>query len=77
MNLGYAEGMRALTVADHCRTSLDRPGCVELAALGWQPIERVVWLGAAVCRHHCKCELHFRGKQGTLVTQLNPSTLSL
>jgi len=76
-NLGYTEGLRVLTVADHCHTSLDRPGCVELAALGWQPIERVVWLGAAVCRHHCKCELHFRGKPGTLVTQLNPSTLSL
>ena len=78
INLGYTEGMRVLTVADHCHTRLDRPGCVELGALGWVPIEKVVWLGAAVCRHHCRCELHFRGKKtGTLVTQLNPSTITL
>lgn len=70
-NLGYTEGMRKLTPADHCHNSSDRPGCVELAALGWVPIEKVVWLGAATCRRHCKCEMHFRGKKsGLLVTQV-------
>lgn len=73
-NLGYTEARRMLTVADHCHNSTDRPGCVELAALGWVPIEKVVWLGQATCRHHCKCELHFRGKKpGLLVTDLSSS----
>lgn len=62
LDRGYREARRVLTDADHCRDSKGRPGCVELAALGWQPIEKVVRIGGATCRRHCKCLMEFRGK---------------
>lgn len=62
INLGYREGRRLLSPADHCRDSHDRPGCVELAALGWVPIHQVVRLGDATCRQNCRCVIQYRGK---------------
>ena len=59
---GYREGRRILTPADHCRDSKGRQGCVELAALSWVPIERMVKIGEATCRDHCRCRMEFRGK---------------
>ncbi len=62
INLGYREARRVLTPADHCHDSDDRPGCVELAALGWVPIQQVVRLGDATCRQHCKCVMEYQSK---------------
>lgn len=60
VNLGYREARRLLSPADHCHDSADRPGCVELAALGWVSIEKLVRLGNATCRQHCKCIVQYR-----------------
>lgn len=76
--LGYTEGRRFLRVADHCHDSGDRRGCVELADLGWVPIEQVVPLGGATCRLHCRCELHFQGRHArTFVTLINPLPITV
>ena len=64
---GYTEGRRVLGVAEHCERHGDRPGCVELAALGWVPIERVVKIGEATCREHCKCTIEYRGRRSRLL----------
>lgn len=65
--LGYREARRVLTPADHCRDSKGRKGCIELAALGWVPIEQAVKIGGATCRDHCRCRMEFRGKTIGLV----------
>lgn len=66
MDIGYTEARRVLGVADHCRNSADRLGCVELAALGWVPIRDLVAIGGATCRRHCHCSIEFRGKPSPL-----------
>jgi hypothetical protein len=66
VDLGYTEGRRVLGVTDHCHNSLDRPGCIELAARGWVPINELVPIGGATCRRHCHCTLEFRGKPSPL-----------
>lgn len=60
--VGFTEARRVLGVAEHCTGSDNRPGCVELAELGWLPIWRMVPIGAATCRDNCKCTIQFRGK---------------
>ena len=60
LQAGYMEARRVLGIAEHCEESDDRPGCVDLAALGWIPIEMVVPIGAATCRDHCKCRIQYR-----------------
>lgn len=63
---GYTEGRRVLGVAEHCEPSKDRPGCVELAKLGWMPIEQVVPIGDATCLDNCKCTILTRGKKPSI-----------
>jgi hypothetical protein len=49
---------RVLGVADHCTTDkTGLRGCVELAALGWQPVGTLPPIGGAPCRNNCHC--HF------------------
>jgi len=64
---GFTEGRRFLGFAEHCHPSKDRPGCIELAALGWLPIEKVVPIGGATCLDNCKCEIHIRKKDKPLL----------
>lgn len=64
---GYTEARRVLGVAEHCERSGDRPGCVELAALGWVQIERLIAIGEATCREHCKCTVEYRGRRVRLL----------
>jgi hypothetical protein len=62
--LGYTEARRVLgDNENHCTSkgrSTTRPGCVELAALGWVPIEQFVPLGNALCIDKCHCRVEFR-----------------
>jgi hypothetical protein len=44
----------------HCHETLDRPGCVELAAKGFVPMPQFVPLGDAACYSHCLCSVEFR-----------------
>ena len=51
---GYTEGRRKLGPNEnHCtekeNPGSERPGCIELAALGWVPIDQVVPIGDAIC----------------------------
>ena len=62
---GMTEGKRRLGVnEDHCtekeNPNSGRPGCVELAKLGWVPIGEVVPIGDAICYTHCHCEILLR-----------------
>lgn len=54
------EARRVLGVADHCRSHGGLTGCIEQAALGWQPIEEVNPIGDSPCRSRCHCHLVFR-----------------
>jgi hypothetical protein len=58
---GRKEGKRVLGEnEDHCHDDGERPGCVELAAQGWQPIHLIVPLGDAVCYSRCHCRIIYR-----------------
>jgi hypothetical protein len=59
---GFIEARRVLGVAEYCKASNDRPGCVDLADKGWIPISQMVPIGGATCRDHCKCTIFYRGK---------------
>lgn len=52
--IGMKFGRRVLGVADHCEE------CVDLAGLGWTPIQEVVPIGNASCHVRCHCHLEFR-----------------
>lgn len=45
---------------NHCHDDGDRPGCVELAKLGWVPINKAVPLGEAACYSNDLCSWEFR-----------------
>lgn len=60
---GMEEERRVLGVADHC------DGCLDQAALGWQPIGTLDAIGDEECNMHCRCEFEYRkagdGEQAT------------
>jgi hypothetical protein len=57
---GWTEGRRLLGANENHCTDGERPGCIELAALGWVPIDQVVKIGSAQCYTNCQCILQFR-----------------
>lgn len=46
--------------ADHCETHGGLTGCVELAALGWQPIGTLPKLYKTPCRTNCLCHFEYK-----------------
>lgn len=44
---------------NHCHDGV-RPGCVELALMGWMPIQAMIPIGEATCLSNCRCVLVFR-----------------
>jgi hypothetical protein len=54
MNNGMEEELRELGEADHCN------GCLEQAALGWQPIGTLDKIGAEECITRCHCRFRYR-----------------
>lgn len=59
-SFGAVEERRRLGRAEHCHTDEDLEGCVELADLGWSPINTLPRLGATPCRTNCKCRFDYR-----------------
>lgn len=61
---GMEEEARELGEADHCSSDDDptgeREGCLELAALSWQPIGTLPRIGNSVCITRCHCRFIFR-----------------
>lgn len=58
---GFTEERRVIQAgAEHCNENKGRPGCVELAAKGWQPIGSLPEIGAAACYQNCRCEFQYR-----------------
>jgi len=57
--LGYSEALRVLSFSEHCQSGR-RPGCVELADLGWVPISTLVPIGDAECLTNCMCHVDYR-----------------
>lgn len=70
---GMEEEARILGEADHCSSDDDpdgeRDGCLELAALGFQPIGTLPKIGNSVCLTRCHCKFIFRkrGPDGWIV----------
>lgn len=64
MAAGYDEARSVRTVEDSC-TDADGPGvgCVEQAALGWQPIEAIVVTGERNCLTTCQCFIEYRNSE--------------
>lgn len=58
---GFTEGIRILgDNENHCHDSGERPGCIELADLGWVPIRAVIPIGSATCYTACHCKIKLR-----------------
>jgi len=57
---GFMQARRRLTVAEHCRDSESRYGCVELARKGFQSIWTITPIGGATCWDGCLCEMEYR-----------------
>lgn len=57
---GFVQARRRLTIAEHCRDSEQRYGCVELARRGWQSIWDITPIGDATCWDGCLCEMEYR-----------------
>lgn len=57
---GFVQARRRLTVAEHCRDTEHRHGCVELARRGWRPIWDITPIGGATCWDGCLCEMEYR-----------------
>ena len=57
---GRTEERRVLGIADHCSDSAGRPGCLEQAAEGWQPIGTLAPIGGATCWQNCRCHFEYR-----------------
>jgi hypothetical protein len=53
--------------AEHCEGGDNRPGCVELAALGRQPIGTLPPIGAAQCLTFCLCTFRIYDADGNLI----------
>lgn len=69
VNKGAVEERRILEPgAEHCEDSKTRPGCVELAALGWQPIGSLPRIGEATCITNCLCTFETRDAEGNIIT---------
>lgn len=45
---------------NHCHSNQNKPGCVELTALGWRPIGTIPPPGSRVCAVNCKCRTEYR-----------------
>lgn len=60
LSVGYDQARTILAIADHCRTSRDRPGCVEEARRGWVPIADLVLPGYRTCLGNCRCSVAYR-----------------
>jgi hypothetical protein len=56
---GVPRARRRIHGGESCHDSGDRKGCVELAALGYQPTWKVVPIGMAACYHRCRCYLEY------------------
>lgn len=57
----YREAKRILGANEnHCYESGERPGCIELAQLGWIPIRAMLPIGGAACYSNCKCRIIYR-----------------
>ena len=60
-----AEERRVLTPgAEHCEPANGKPGCAELAALGWQAVGTLPPIGAATCVTFCQCHFEYRDSKG-------------
>lgn len=58
---GHKQARRVLGEnEDHCEHTEETPGCIELADMGWVPIEIIVPLGGATCRANCMCQIETR-----------------
>lgn len=58
---GHNEARRILGENEHhCHDSEEKPGCIELAALGWVRIDKIVPIGDATCRGNCMCQIETR-----------------
>jgi hypothetical protein len=57
---GFTQARRRLTVAEHCRDSKNRKGCIELARMGWRPIWDITPIGGATCWDGCLCTMEYR-----------------
>lgn len=65
---GAVEERRVLSIgAEHCESSGDKPGCVELAERGWQPIGTLPRIGEATCITHCQCVFETRDADGNIL----------
>lgn len=53
--------------AEHCEGGSGRPGCVELAALGKQPVGTLPPIGSAQCLTHCLCHFVFFDAEGVMI----------
>lgn len=60
VHLGKTEERRLLSPGDHCTNDHQYTGCVELAAMGWQPIGSLPKIGASPCRSNCRCRKEYR-----------------
>lgn len=58
-DLGFTEERSILNPADHCEE------CVSEAARGYVPIGSLKPIGQRICRSNCKCNMEFRGPDGT------------
>jgi hypothetical protein len=58
--VGYKFARRRLTLAEHCTNSDGFRGCLELAALGWMDIDKMVPIGHATCGNFCKCFIEYK-----------------
>lgn len=63
LSVGYDQARTVLTPGDNCKTSKDRPGCVEEAERGWVAISEVVMPGERTCVGNCRCVLQHRNSQ--------------
>lgn len=59
---GYDEERSILHGRDHCSTST-RPGCVEEAAKGWQPIGTIAPIGSRTCLSNCRCSMSYKNSR--------------
>lgn len=58
---GFRYARRVLgETENHCHDTANRPGCIELAALGFVSIEQVVEIGDASCFSNCLCKYQFK-----------------
>lgn len=59
-DLGYTEAIRILGDNENHCVDGKRPGCIELAQLGWIPVRNMVPIGEAQCYSNCHCRIKYR-----------------